>query len=194
MRYEQTVAPTGQPVTAADAKTHGVIVTDDDDSYLAGLIAKATRYIERLAGRQMLTSTWVARMEGFPGEIELRILPVTAVVSITYVDDDAVTQTLVAVTDYQVDCEDPDSPARICPAYGTTWPSVRGETYNSVVVTFTAGYGTAASVPVTYKHAILLLVQHWYENREPVNIGNIVNPLPFTIQSLMAAEAWGSYA
>ena len=103
------------------------------------------------------------------------------------------TQTLAA-TEYQVDCEDPDSPARICPAYNKVWPSVRGDTYNSVVVTFAAGYGAAANVPVTYKHAILLLTQHWYENREPVNIGNIVNQLPFTIQSLMAAEAWGQYS
>jgi len=35
------------------------------------------------------------------------------------------------------------------------------------------------------KLALMLLVGHWYENREPVNIGNIVSALPFGFESLL---------
>ncbi|HEF0040832.1 TPA: phage gp6-like head-tail connector protein [Citrobacter freundii] len=35
------------------------------------------------------------------------------------------------------------------------------------------------------KLALMLLVSHWYENREPVNIGNITSTLPFGVQALL---------
>lgn len=193
MRYEKTNAPTTYPVTTAEARTHCLVYGATDDTYLDSLIAVATRHVESLSSRQLLTATWAARMEDFPEEIELRILPVASIVSITYIDEDNVSQTLAA-SSYRSDIESPDCPGRISPAYGTTWPAVRGETYNAVTVSFTAGYGAAAAVPETYKHAILLLVGHWFENREPVNIGNIVNTIPLAFHSLMAAEGWGTYA
>ncbi|EPL9735169.1 head-tail connector protein [Citrobacter freundii] len=37
------------------------------------------------------------------------------------------------------------------------------------------------------KLALMLLVSHWYENREPVNIGNITSTLPFGVQALLGA-------
>jgi len=193
MRYEKTSPPSTYPVTTTEARTHCLIYGSADDTYLDSLIAAATRHVESLSSRQLLTATWAARMDDFPEEIELRILPVASVVSIVYVDPDAVSQTLAAAN-YRTDIESPDCPGRISPAYGMTWPAVRGETYNAVTVSFTAGYGAAAAVPETYKQAILLLVAHWFENREPVNIGNIVNTIPLAFTSLMAAEGWGTYA
>ncbi len=35
------------------------------------------------------------------------------------------------------------------------------------------------------KLAIMMMVGHWYENREPVNIGNIVNEVPFSFRFLL---------
>ncbi|CAM6608640.1 head-tail connector protein [Klebsiella quasipneumoniae] len=35
------------------------------------------------------------------------------------------------------------------------------------------------------KLALMLLVSHWYENREPVNIGNITTTLPFGVKSIL---------
>jgi uncharacterized phiE125 gp8 family phage protein len=55
-----------------------------------------------------------------------------------------------------------------------------------VTVRFVAGYGaTAAAVPFGLKAAIKMLVAHWYARREPVNIGNLVTPIPLTIDSLL---------
>lgn len=35
-------------------------------------------------------------------------------------------------------------------------------------------------------HALLLLTANWYENREPVNIGNITTNLPFSLDALLS--------
>ena len=52
---------------------------------------------------------------------------------------------------------------------------------------------SVAAVPETDKHVIALLVSHWFENREPVNVGNIVNQVPYTVETLLAAENPGRY-
>jgi uncharacterized phiE125 gp8 family phage protein len=43
-------------------------------------------------------------------------------------------------------------------------------------------------VPESVKVAMKLLVGHWYENRETVNIGNITTPLDFTVKALLGQD------
>jgi hypothetical protein len=40
-------------------------------------------------------------------------------------------------------------------------------------------------VPANWKHALKLLIGHWYANREPINIGNITTPLERDVDALM---------
>jgi uncharacterized phiE125 gp8 family phage protein len=40
-------------------------------------------------------------------------------------------------------------------------------------------------IPASVKTAMKLLVGHWYENRETVNIGNITSTLEFTVKALL---------
>ena len=57
---------------------------------------------------------------------------------------------------------------------------------NGIEVAFTAGFGAApADVPATIRHALLLLVAHWYENREPVEIGGEQNAIPPMVSDLL---------
>lgn len=194
MRYDQTTAPAAGslPVNIDDALTHLRVTDSAEDTLVRRLVMAAARVVERRLSRQLLTATWKLYLETFPDEIELRILPVASVTSITYVDDAGTTQTLSAST-YQTDITSPDRPARIWPAYGYTWPTLRADTLNAVTVTFTAGYGTADDVPETIKQAILLLAGHYYEHREGVNVGNIVSEMPEGIRALLNTEEWGSY-
>lgn len=193
-RYVQHAAPSVEPVSLADAKQALRLTGADEDGYLTNRIVEARRLVERWLGRQLITATWKLYLDEFPDEVLLEKLPVATVTSITYVDLDGTTQTL-ASADYQTDITSQDTPARIMPAYGKSWPDTRADTYNAVCVTFTAGYGAAAtSVPDTIKAAILLLVGHRYELREPLNIGNIVNEIPFSVQALLAIEDSGAYA
>jgi uncharacterized phiE125 gp8 family phage protein len=63
-------------------------------------------------------------------------------------------------------------------------------------VTFDAGYGlTETSVPASLRQALLLLVAHWYENREPVlSSGAVPKELPLAVESLLWANWVGAYA
>jgi uncharacterized phiE125 gp8 family phage protein len=54
-----------------------------------------------------------------------------------------------------------------------------------IQVTYVAGYGAAASVPQKYKQAMLLLIGHWYENRETVIVGTISGPIALAVDSLI---------
>ena len=193
MRYVCTTPPTSAAVALADVRQFCRIDGHDDDALLVRLVDRATRELERALSRQFVTATWKLYLSHFPAEIELRILPVASVTSITYVDTSGTTQTLAA-DQYQTNLVGLDTPGRIKPAYGLTWPSTRSDTYNSVTVTFTAGYGAATAVPESVKQAIQLLVAHGYENREPINIGNLVTPIDITLQWLMSLEGWGDYS
>jgi uncharacterized phiE125 gp8 family phage protein len=193
MRFVRTTDATVEPVTLQEILDHTLVENEADYPYLVGLAKKARLTVERRYSRQLVTATWKGYAENFPAEIELRVLPVIAVSSITYVDPDGATQTLSA-SNYQTSVVGKDWPGRIMPAYGYTWPSVRGDTYDAVCVTFTAGYGqTAASVPEDVRHWILATVAHWYQFREPVITGTIVSSLPHHIDGLLAGLDWGNY-
>jgi uncharacterized phiE125 gp8 family phage protein len=192
LRYLQTVAPASEPVDLDEAKDHLRVTSSAEDGYIATLIQKARRYVEQRLSRQLLTATWKAYADEFPDEILLEKLPVAAVSSITYVDTAGATQTLAA-NQYQVDAASKDRPARVKPAYGCVWPSTRSDTVSAVTVTFTAGYGAASAVPDTIKHAMLLLLSHWYQSREPVSVGVSVAPLPLSVDALLAVEDPGVY-
>jgi len=72
------------------------------------------------------------------------------------------------------------------PAYGKTWPAIRSGLYDAVKVEFTAGYGAASDVPEDLKHAVLFMIAHLYEMREPVVAGNIdIKTVPFAVDALM---------
>ena len=192
MRYELSTAATGTPISREDVIDFIRVVDTDDYALITALVDRATRYVERRIQRQLLTATWKLYLDAFPAEILLEKLPVASVTSITYTDLDGDTETLAA-TEYQTDYSAPDRPGRIKPAYGKTWPNTRSSTYNAVTVTFTAGYGTAADVPATIKQALLLLVQHWYDQRAMISQTQQYT-VPTSVDSLLAIEDWGSYA
>jgi len=192
VRYELSTAATGTPISREDVINFIRVINEDDYPLITALVDRATRYVERRIQRQLLTATWKLYLDAFPDEIFLGKLPVASVSSITYVDLNGDTQTLTA-TEYQTDYAAKDRPGRIKPAYGKTWPSTRSSTYKAVTVTFTAGYGTAANVPETIKHALLLLVQHWYDQRAMIAQTQQYS-VPTSVDSLLAIEDWGSYA
>ena len=114
-----------------------------------------------------------------------------ATVTIVYRDEGGTNRTITSTAGaFQADHY--VTPGRVYPNYEGVWPAVRGDE-NSVTVRWSAGYGASgASVPSVIKHAILLLVAHWYETRQPVSQG-MQMPIPTTFDTLMAASGWGGY-
>jgi uncharacterized phiE125 gp8 family phage protein len=62
-------------------------------------------------------------------------------------------------------------------------PGVRA---GGIEIDFTAGFGaSSASVPAPLKHALLLLTAHWYEHRDPVEIGSPAARIPDAVSDLI---------
>ena len=82
------------------------------------------------------------------------------------------------------------TPARLLRRANPTWPKP-GRTATGIEIAFVAGYGnSAAFVPAAIRQAILLLVAHWHEHREPVAIGAANASVPSTVSDLLHPYRW----
>lgn len=158
--------PAVEPVTRTQAIQQTYAESELDKQFLDDAITTARIETERYCDSAFITQTWKQYLDCFPSDIiRLRKDPIQSVTSIKYIDTDGVQQTLVEGTDYQVDTV--STPPRIIPEPGITWPSVEYGRMNAVEIEYIAGYGdTEADVPWPIKKAILMLVGHYYENRE----------------------------
>jgi len=180
-------APTVEPVTVTDIKSHLRIDTADDDTLLGVYITVARKWCEKFQNRAYITQTWNLILDDFPdGDvIEIPLPPLQSVSSITYYDTDDTAYTF-STDNYMVDTD--SEPGRVVLKYAKTWPSITLRPANAVVIQFIAGYGGAASdVPEHIIHAIKMLVGHLYENRENTDIRNIVE-VPFGVKALLWAD------
>ncbi|HVL67196.1 MAG TPA: hypothetical protein VM364_08025 [Vicinamibacterales bacterium] len=185
MRLNLVTGPASEPLSLAEAKAQLVVDADvtADDALITSQIVAARMRAELETNRAFISQVWEVSFDaGFPPLIEVPRPPLITVDAITYVDEAGVSR-VMDPSKYQVDA--PAGPyaerGRIAPVYGETWPVTRPETFNAVVVRFTAGYGaTAASVPEAIKAAMRLIVGHLYANREDV----LVTPLATQLVAL----------
>ena len=108
--------------------------------------------------------------------------PVTSVTHIKYVDSGG-TLTTLAAGQYQVDLY--SVPARIVPAYGVVWPTVKSGEVNAILVEYVAGYAQVNGFPKAIQAAIKLIIGHLYEHRELVAERQGFE-VPFAVKSLLA--------
>lgn len=189
--YVQTVGPTVPAVSLEEAKLHTRVIGSDEDSLIQGLIDTATAYVQEYQWSQLTSATWEMRTDHFPPDnvIYLHPNPVQSITSVQYVDTGGVTQTLTTGTDYTEDLK--QKPARIVPAYIKWWPVTRWH-INDVIVTFVAGYGaTSSTVPQQIKQAMLLLISHWYWNRE--TIGSPGQEIAFATKALLDLNSYRTF-
>jgi len=155
MTLIRITAPASYPVTTADAKANGRIDYSDEDALIASLISAATSHAERYTGLAFVAQTWEAVLDSFPADLDVTLGPIVSITSIKYLDIAGVEQT-VPILDYVFD--NAALTARIRPV--VSWPAAK-KVINSVRVRFVVGSGC----PDEIKQAILMLVQHWWENR-----------------------------
>lgn len=178
-----------EPVSVQEVRENSRIYITDDDALIQRQISAARELCETFLKRRFVTTSMRLTLDEFPSwEFYLPSPPLVSVTSIKYRDLSGVQQTLSSSL-YTVDAY--TEPGRITPAYNQTWPSGIKHT-NAVEVIYVAGYGAADAVPAAIKHAICMTVAYWYENREAVNIGNIVNDLPWSTKSLLRSQSWGA--
>jgi uncharacterized phiE125 gp8 family phage protein len=115
----------------------------------------------------------------------------TTAVALTFTFENGTTSTY-STASYRVDRA--GTPGTVKTLYGQTWPPhLRDD--NAISVTWWGGYGASGtSVPAAIRHAILMLVGHWYDGaRSGVVMGSISKEVEFGVKSLLDSQRWGSY-
>lgn len=173
--------PASEPVTLAEIKRQCVIDSDYDDAILTAYGIAARQHVETLCG-PLISQTWTQYLQEWPfRSVEIKKPRLQEVDSIKYTDSDAVEHTL-SESVYLVNAFS----GIVLLADGQSWPVDVLYQVNPIAIAFVCGYGDDPSdVPEPIRIAILMLCSHWYENREPVNIGNVVTPLPFAVDALL---------
>ncbi len=177
-------APADEPLEIEEVKTHLRVDTSDEDDYIHSLIIAARDYCERYQNRAYISQTWELWLDAWPACFILPRAPLISITSIDYYDTSNVKATLLE-TDYYVDTM--SEPGRVMPAYGKSWTTTPLRAANGICVTFVAGYGCAGDVPAGVKHAMLLLIGHWYENRE-ASTDKPLSSITFAVDNLLWQE------
>ena len=191
-------APFREPVTLAEVKAQMRLDDGDDytmvgtlveDGYINDLITVARAHVESLCG-PLITQTWEQYEDDWPSgnNLEIKKARLQSVTSIVYTDEDE-SDTTFTSTYYSTSVENEYFPRAVLKD-DYDWPTATLWNDNPIKVTFVCGYGDdRADVPAPIRHAILMLVTHWFENRQPVltsgSMGSVM-PIPETVDALLA--------
>lgn len=178
-------APTVEPVSLMEAQEHLRLDSDDDAGLVSRLITTAREYCESYQSRAYITQTWYLYLDAWPDYIKVPLPPLQSVTSIKYYDTSN-TESTFSASNYYVDTN--STPGRIVLGYGKTWPSTTLRSANGICVEFVCGYGaTPSTVPQSFIQAMLLLIGHWYENREASSEKALID-VPLAVDSLLWTE------
>lgn len=159
----RSAVPTFEPVTLAEAKSHLRIAKTNEEHHndLDRLIQVAREAFESDTNYVLSTGTYTVKFECFPDEDELQlpIRPVSSITSLTYVDSAGTVQTFSSA---YYSLNQYESMPTLQLVYPNVWPSTRGYE-NDNVLTFVAGYTTAALIPAQAKQAILLKIEQLFD-------------------------------
>ncbi len=175
--------PAREPVSLTEVLAHCRISSVDEDGLIAGYMLAARHYVEGYTRRALITQQCRLTIDdGWPDVVTLPRSPLVSFDQGHYGDTAGVQQAL-ASSSYMVSTSGMEG--RLVPAFGSRWPSVRAQ-IDAISVDFTCGYGDQpGAVPAPIRHAVLLLIGHWYENREAVVIGSTVGELPLAVEALL---------
>lgn len=162
-----------------EVKTHLRIDIEDEDQYLKVLVAAAIDFCENFTGRAISNKRIEIILDAFPTDnIKILWYPIKSVNKVTYIDQKGVLKELDD-SNYQsiLDVE----PPVIIPK--TSWPQGTVNTPGAVRIEALAGY---ERVPKSIKEALLLLVGHFYENREVMRERYVRgSEIPFSVSALL---------
>jgi uncharacterized phiE125 gp8 family phage protein len=175
--------PASLPVSLDDAKQHLRVLNNEQDTYIAELVQKAGEYVESAAKRTLVNRSLRLVVESFGSGVELLHPPVVAVTEVKYLDPAGAEITLPE-TEWRLA---QGFVPKLVPAVGKSFPTTAKE-QDAVRVTYTAGFGdNAEAVPLQLRQAVLLLVHHWFVNREAVMIGGNMSPqkVPMAVEDII---------
>jgi len=163
--------PTSEPVSTEQAKDHLRIAHDDEDQDIAQMVSAARLIVEARSGMRLYTQTVEVRADSWvdlhdpqrSDVLRLRVAPIQSITSVKYYQSSDDVDTTMSTADYVTDLV--GVPARI--QVKSSWPSTN-DYIGNIRIRCVVGYSSVPLIPSHFKRAILLLVGHYYENREAI--------------------------
>ncbi len=199
------VQPTQEPLTLDECRQHlniqpyeidsDGVGTHPDDMMIMAMQSAAREYCENFTGLSIAQKTYEVALDQFPrayatlcnnntayrlsNAIELPYAPLISIESITVGEgsDNEIDASEYIVDDYSL-------PARIVPV--SSWPTVATAT-NIIKIRYIAGYENDSDgdlIPYALKSAILLILGHYYANREDATDKTILS-IPNGAEAIM---------
>lgn len=175
--------PVSEPVSIDEVKAHLRVDGTSEDALIASLLLTSRLHIETALGLALMTQQWQLVMDTWTAGaiVKLGIAPVQSIIEIRTFDADGIA-TVVPATSYVLEAT--GRPARIV-AKDQGWP-MPGRKAGGIQIDFVAGFGGVANaVPSPIRQALLLLVTHWYEHRDPIEIGAPATAVPQAVSHLL---------
>lgn len=188
---EIVTPPASEPVTLSEAKAQLSVTSSAHDTRITSLITTARRQVERYLKRALITQTWKVYYNCFHAVMELPYPPLQSVTHVKYYDDSGTLQTLSSDL-YWEDLA--SEPGKIVRKYDAVYPELLAGRPNAVEIQYVAGYGDADDVPEEIRHAILMLVTDYFDNRGEVVVGSMAQRIPGFIKDLVHDYRMYSFA
>lgn len=177
VKHRVVEPPEKEPLTLAEVHAHLRLIPGDDsedEPILLPLITTAREYCENITGCAMARQTIAAYPEAGLGTVLLPMPPIIQLESVTAYEEDG-TGILLEPPSY---CYDEVSGLVLL-------QDVPGglRAMNPIEIRYRAG---PEKVPFTMRQAMLLLVGHFYENREAVEVGSVASvEISLTVNALL---------
>lgn len=160
-------APASLPVSLAEAKEQLRVDTSADDDFIQRLVEAATEQLDGDGelGRAMISQSWAEWSGPSPEAVKLTMGPFQSLTSVEYYDADGTLQT-ATLSDFETRKDGDFFTCR--PKTGFSWPATQDRD-DAIKITYVAGFGaTSADVPQPLRHAVLMLVTHFEQNRSAI--------------------------
>ncbi|AIQ54571.1 hypothetical protein R70331_25710 [Paenibacillus sp. FSL R7-0331] len=167
-------------MTLAEAKRHLRLESDetDEDGLITTLISVAREYAEDRQWKKLAVRTF----ELYAADARSFRLPPPCQEILSVIVTDREGQTVeLAAADYYLYSDNSKATLELVSTY--KYPALSVENKFPVQIQFNSGLIPAA-VPKKTKHAILMLIGHWYENREASTEKKREKP-PFAVDALL---------
>lgn len=171
------VEPVLEPVSLSEAKDYLRVDGTAEDANLTRLIAAARTWLEGMTRRALLSQTWrYLTPPPKAGVVSVPGTPLRSVLAVRLFGRNG-TVTTLQPQDYVVSIGPGGTRVHLRHAPD----DVTGAEIDAEI-----GYGAdPADLPEDLRQAVLQLVAHWFERREPVVSGSLA-PVPMTVSSIAA--------
>jgi hypothetical protein len=168
--WRVTVDQANELWTSAEVKNYLKVDDSTDDTLIAAMTKAARGEVESRQNISTLNKTIVQRLERFPSSykvasdyenvIKCLVYPLVSVTSITYLDENGVSQVL-SPSLYEVDTYRGIIAEAVDQDFPDTYLSL-----NDVTITYVAGFGSnSTDCPADIRIAVLKLIAAMYDNR-----------------------------